>query len=329
MSKIANYNKKLIAIDCGKAKTKVMVGIPGSTEVSTDTFDSTYREPDSESAINEGRIQIESLGIDAIIGHKKGSRTSAANSKADEKQKAILYYAIARNVNDGDFVDLVITIPISEYFDNDSFEKHMDMFCTEDSKLTLRIDGISKTITINSCNLRPECAGIVKNRPELFKDQDVILFDIGGLNCNTIAVEDGVANEDMRITLNKVGSLEIREDLKQELAANGIVVKETLLNDIMQKKCYETDDEEKKKKSAEVVQKVYDKAVQYIVDDLSGREWATMENFDYIFIGGTSDLLRDNILRNPKFAGKTTILRTDEARWATVTAALDWLRAQV
>ena len=329
MSKISKYNKKLIAIDCGKAKTKVMVGIPGSTEVTTDTFDSTYREPDNESAISEGRIQIEALGIDAIIGHKKGNRTSSANSKADEKQKAILYYAIARNVNDGDFIDLVITIPISEYFDNDSFEKHLTMFSTEDSKVTLRIDGVSKTITINSINLRPECAGIIKNRAELFKDKDIILFDIGGLNCNTIAVEDGVPNEDMRITLNKVGSLEIREDLKQELAANGIAVKETLLSDIMLKGYYDTADEEKKQKSAEVVQKVYNKAVQYIVDDLSGREWATMSDFDYIFIGGTSDLLRDNILKNPKFAGKTTVLSTDEARWATVQAALDWLRTQV
>lgn len=173
---------KYIALDCGKANTKIAVRDNNSGDIITSIMKTKVTKVDNNVVIdNSSKGSIEYNGQRYAIEMVNAKADLNNNKKLDETHTTMALYAIASNVNNGDRVKVAINCPLSDGNSKENLKKFRDNILPK-GEITVVINNVPKTFDILSVVPIPEgiaATGYI-DCPITGKDKGVI--DIGGLN---------------------------------------------------------------------------------------------------------------------------------------------------
>lgn len=318
-------NEKIIAVDCGKAQTKVCVVEPNSKDILTKISFPTRIEEYSELSQTglTGGHHFKTADVDLLIGADNLSEgTRDTNSKNDDIHKYATLFAIASNVSDGDIVHVAIGCPLSEYADVQKRDAYKNAVI-EKGTYHVEIDGKKKSFKIEKRAVFPESTGIIYLRNDLFVENSAII-DIGGLNINAVQVLGGTLAPSTAVT-KQYGSKILYQNLsnKLESADEALQLADAQLIDAISKGRVKYFEEISELIIKECVEKHLDDAYK----QLTGTNWKNVKTLQLVFVGGTSVILKDYIKK--KFGERAVILTDEESRFANAEGFLKMFREQL
>ncbi len=295
---------RYIAVDSGKADTKVCTKLNSDGSVAKRTFPTRVEEKSDRSCLNsltgvsstgfiteyDGKI----YGVGDIVS-SDDSFTSNQNSKNDLTHKIATLTGIAGSVNNDDTVNVAIGCPIEIYTSKINRDKYLENILPS-GRIDISINNNSKHFTINKKLVLPESLGIVFANPKLFDGKYVGVIDIGGLNVNAAAVNKGKIASEACFT-EKLGRRTIEKEVKEyaeqkyettfSTAEICSFVDQGYVLDNVDPKA----EEESKKYIAEILQGHIDK-----INKACQKHGWNLRNMNLVFIGGTSIILKDTIM---------------------------------
>ena len=301
-------NKKIVAVDCGKADTKVYA---------YDTKTGGIRSVVIRSKVEPVNSLVKlTLGDDAhVVSFGKsypdmagewtvgaiGGDTSYSNSKKDAVHKILTLAAIALTVDNGDSVIASAGCPLSVFQDDAQKAEYFE-YLFPNGRVDVTVDGESHYFYIekDKCMIFPESFGALFLYEDRFTEETGIV-DIGGLNVNAAYFYNGVLDP-FNSKTEKLGYYSLISVLRNRLNA----VCDAGFNDtaveLFLKQGYVTGSKE----TAKVIEDVERLHVERIEKIL--KIW-DLQSTTLIFIGGTSKLLQRYI---EQCFGKKTFI-PDEA----------------
>lgn len=299
--------KRKIAIDCGKGFTKTAINRKNANEK---TVIKTYKFP---SRITEGADERDPLmtdnsfyinldGEEYIVGDDGTKTTEAESTKKDIIHKVCAMTAIARLVDNGDEVTVIIGIPASMYKNANERESYRDYLIPSGThkvryKDTNLNQAITKTFTITDVKVAMEGSGVKTLFYKEMADELVGVIDIGNWNINAMLVDDGKIDMTTVYT-NANGYRSFLQSLTN--AINGGISTDLTLSEVERKLRKSREEryfknrnvENAAEKSKEIIDNQIRDYIQGIVDTV---KW-DIENTTTYFVGGTSKLLKDDII---------------------------------
>lgn len=286
-----------LAIDCGKAMTKVAVyddNAVGSIKTScfnTNAVGKTGME--DTGLINAHKVKYNGV-VMYVGGQETEGDTSNQNSKNDDIHKFCTLYAIASNVNNGDTVNVVIGCPLSVYANKEQRDKYKSDILPK-GRVEISIDDKPMFFNINKRLVCAESTGIIALSPELF-EEDTVIFDIGGLNVNAVKFVNQSLVANSCIT-SKLGMKTIKNNIKSvcekalqedsedfeldEVQLEGIIKRGYVLN--------------YKSTTEDAVKDTLNEHINAIAKDCEKKWKQNVKTYNQVFVGGTSLLLKDSI----------------------------------
>lgn len=250
-----------------------------------------------------------------IIG-EQGTKRSYITSKTSALHQICAYTAITRylepNTTDNE-VNIVLACPVSVLKTDEAKEKYKELI-RGNGIINIEVNDMSYGFTINDITLKAESSGIIYLEPDLFKNQKVLVVDFGGLNMTVTLFTDKVcANPDTDRFLEEHGSVALYNIASEKLTAyrdgNFVDAKDA---ELALNRGYLLDYGKKDLKSIEVLenakQKYFNKACDLIAQH--GIQFRDLDKI--IFIGGTSNYLKDQISQ----LGNGFI--TDNSQWSSI-----------
>lgn len=302
-------NTLLAAIDCGKSDTKICVldkGITGET-LRRDSFPTamgvgTNGGTDLLTGVHTFSSNATGIGMEYTIGSGelpiKADDSFSKNSKVN---KVCTLYGIARNVSDGDTINVVIGCPLTIFMNVEERDEYCKSIVPK-GLIACVVDGKRISFTIDKRLVCAEAIGYKDRHPECFRPgMDAAIIDIGGLNMNMTSVHDGIVVIEDAHT-NKLGGRRLIADVQKRLQDHEIEVSDQQVIDAIRRGYVKQHDEEKQKYSKAVI----DDAVRIFVDDIESalkKNWKNYDTLELHFTGGTSYLIREELeSRFGKFA---------------------------
>lgn len=316
---------RYIAVDSGKADTKISTKVNNDGTVVNRSFPTRVEEQYDNGCLNTltgvsgtGFIVEYDGRIFAVgdIANSDDSFTSNQNSKNDNTHRIAILTAIAGSVNNDDSVAVVIGCPIEVFVSKVNRDKYLNDMLPS-GRIDISINGIHKHFTITQKVVLPESLGIVFANDKLFANDYVGIIDIGGLNVNAATVSNGNIATEACFT-SKLGrrSIEkvVREYAEQKYETTFSAAE---INSFVDKG-YVTDyqDASAEEESRKYIESVMKNHLDKIVMSCRNHGW-NLRNMKLIFIGGTSVILKEYILK--EFPNATII---DNAAYANVNGFL-------
>ena len=288
--------ERYLAIDCGKAETKIAIRNNNDSSVLTKSFPTHVikkQYTDIDTAFNMGNsFQVEFSDSSYIVGQMatgEESTTSISSSKRDLKHKIATLTAIASNVNNGDSVKVAICCPIEEYQNKPRRQEYLD-FIIPKGRIDIKINNVDKNFTITDAIVFPESLGAMNFLPTNLAQSLVGVIDIDGLNVNACLINKGLI-ETTRCFTGKLGRKFINASVKENLEAKYPAEFSDFEIDSFIENGYVPNHKEE---SSKIIETVLDNHMHKVVDLCKTKNW----NIDFMtlmFIGGTSLLLADRI----------------------------------
>lgn len=287
---------KIVAVDCGKADTKVCCYSTEDAGVKSMIIP-TKLTPSSElmaatGSEDEYRVSINGQGEDTdgewIIGSLKG-QTSYSNSKKDRIHRIITLTAIALCVDNGDTVIASMGCPLTLFDDTDGKNQYFN-YILKKGRVDITINGKNHYFYIekDKCLVFPESFGAVFMYKKSF-ESNVGVIDIGGLNVNASYFSSGKPDMDLCRT-EKLGYYSIISTLRKKINTYC----DSSFGDEQIKAFLKQGYVTNRKETSKIIENVLDEHFQKIEKVLI--EW-DLDSLNLIFIGGTSELLRKQIER--------------------------------
>ncbi len=296
---------RYIAVDSGKADTKVCTRINVDGSTAKRTFPTRVEEKGDRNCLNtltgvsdtgfiveyDGRV----YGVGDIVS-SDDSFTSNQNSKNDNLHKIATLTAIAGSVNNGDEVKVAIGCPIELFNSKANRERYLESILPS-GRIDFNINGISKHFTIVKKMVLPESLGIVFTNEKLFADGYVGVIDIGGLNVNATVVLNGKIANDTCFT-EKLGRRSIEKEIKMYAEDKYETSFSNMEVDSFIKEGYITDnkDPEAEEESRAFIDQVMTDHVAKI-DKVCLKHGWNLRNMHLVFVGGSSIFLKDKIMK--------------------------------
>ena len=282
-----------IAIDTGKSTTKIVAECKSNTS----------RHLSFTSAILEGADCTEDKtnhilvyeGKTYLVGSQAKSYMEVDNSKNSDLHKICVMTAIALSCDSGDKADVVIGCPLTNYYSTEQRALYKQNMLPL-GKHVVEIDGIKKTIEIIGATVRPESFGAVLYRPSMFYEKTVNVIDIGGLNVNAVSYSDTILNQGT-ITTIQLGGIALCEEVLHALHKVANAKMASALDSLSAEQVEEhviRGYHPKIEGSKEAITRARKKIVQDIFSTLKKKNFDFTN--DFCFIGGTSLLLKEEIL---------------------------------
>lgn len=297
-------NRKIVAVDCGKAYTKAMSFDKGSKKVKDLSFRSRVGQSNSlvnltlDESAHVVSFKNPDKGMEGewTIGAYSGD-TSYSNSKKDAIHKMLMIVAIALVTDNGDMVEVSAGCPLSVYSDRDEKRDYFE-YIFPSGRVDLVIDGKEHYFYVDKdrCVIFPECFGALFLYADKF-DNKAGIVDIGGLNVNAGFFLDGVFDP-LKSQTEKLGYYSLLSVLRSRLNA----MCDANFNDDEVSSFLYKGYVNNFKDTAKIIEDVKDLHVQRIKKSL--KEW-DLESTNLIFIGGTSTILKGQIEK--AFTKKTFI----------------------
>ena len=300
-------NRKIVAIDCGKAETKVYAYDTANARIrdlvirskAEHTKGLVKMSAKDKAHVVTFRNPLADMEGEWIVG-ANGGATSYSNSKKDHIHKILTMLAIALMTENGDFVIPSIGCPLSVFSNDPEKDAYLD-YIFPDGRVDMTVDGRERYFYIEKSRslVFPESYGALFLYEDKFTDKTGVI-DIGGLNVNASCFQKGVLNP-FESKTEKLGYYSLISHLRTRLNAVCDASFDYTDTELFLRQGYVTNNKE----TAKVVEEVLDTHVMRIKDLL--KEWDLIST-TLIFIGGTSKLLQHQIERH---FGKKIILPED------------------
>ena len=304
---------RTIAIDSGKYMTKAAL-----------------RKADGTDKLLELRTKVDPMNVEGnILLNPKESHTvsfegkryvvgEAAHltdvretSKASDTHRVATYTAIAQLVDSGDQVSVMIGCPLSVYANRDKMIAYRDFMFTMGKTVTIEVDGATKNFIIRSAQIAPEGIGMIFQHMEKYGKGICGVVDIGGLNCNCAVYKNGFPVVHAMFT-NSFGGNDLKIAVRRKLQD---ALETDLMDEILDQDLLQGFDYADKERTAKLISECKAEQVSKIVGTCQEAGW-NVHSMPMIFTGGTSLLLKDEIIRQvPSVCGEEI---TDNVRYANV-----------
>lgn len=323
--------EKYVAIDSGKSCTKVAYYDEAKEKIKTFKFLTKASKGNLEDDAIEKNTVVAKFDDGEVLKIGSGATTEAETitSKATHIHKVCTLYAIASicSEDEVDEVHVAIGIPVKDYEDVDLRNKYKS-FILPDGEVTVSYitnsnpNLVEKTFKIVSKHVYPETMGA------LFLTNNVntgcvAVIDIGHLNVNETVYNNVEVDKTYSLT-DTLGGNNLVTGLAQELStAFSLVDNKTAARTLNKKgdqRCLKptNPNPEIEKRSKEIIDEYtlnHVKAIRRLCDS---KRWP-VDFMDFIFIGGTSKILENEIHevfgenitipKNPEYANCIGFLR--------------------
>lgn len=272
----------LMAVDSGKHSTKLKFGEREELFPTRVAKRSDLTQIDSKHA-----FVVTFEGETFIVADDVNIQPNLEMSKTTIEHKICIYSAIAKSVENGAVVNLVVGIPVLLYLDQETrleYEQFMSQPSTQEwTELTL--DGEVHYFKINQVKALPETAGYVFGHYEDYYDDVVGIIDLGGLNINGCVYSELSPIHKSSFTINR-GGHNLISDIQQALMQKlGRDIQDYQMKGIL-----------KKPKASEdpIIREVVDSYMNVILKELRTRNWDISEDgIKIVLTGGTSQIIKN------------------------------------
>lgn len=288
-------NNTYIALDCGKSMTKVatLINNNGSILLSSEPTKVRKLNPDDniDSVTAEAyHYHIVTLDGETYIIGDSYSTTENTDSKTSYIHKVMSLYSIAKTVDNNSSVKVIVGCPVTDYFNSERREQFIN-FILPLGQIHITIDGVAHNFEIKSHDCIYESFGAFCEYIKYFKGKDCGVIDIGGLNTTCTYFRDSVPiPEKSDSDYNGINDVitSIKGDLKRELRARYDFPE---IEQMIRTNSGNAD-------AMVIVNRNLDKQFEIVANFFENDlNWDTShKDINLIFIGGTSDILRERIL---------------------------------
>lgn len=297
---------KYVAVDSGKYATKVSAYDPETKKLSKFKFRTKYGEGNLlDDTLEKGTFVAGIEGKAYRIGNGGMIEAELNTSKKSEIHKLCTLAAIARCVTEEhEEICVCIGIPVNEYQVFDIREEYKKYILPDgEISITLKMKGDdpveTKTFMITSKYVFPESAGALYMNVEKSANKVAAIIDIGNLNINCTCWDDFRLDEKYTITDELGGNIMI-SGLAQDLSTEFSRCDENLVARVLKKPLSERHlqpirpNKELEEKSKELISDYLLRHTRAIKKKCDTKKWP-LEFMELIFIGGTSQLLQNEI----------------------------------
>lgn len=296
--------ERYIAVDCGKAETKVSVRVNSDNTIVSSSFATRVvergingNEFDDLYDFGSGYFAVEYDGKQFAVGNyvsEESGSTSMLDSKKDMIHKVATLTAIASVVNNGDTVRAVIGCPIKLYKNQENRKEYLEELLPK-GKVEIRVNGRDKSFFIASAGVLPESTGAAIMFGEHFDKKAVGIIDIGGLNVNCCVYRDHRLLPETSFT-EKHGRKVLLEKFRDVIEAKEDCEFRTYEIEQFLEQGYITNtrDSKKEEESKGFIRDFLRHHLMAILKTCSEHGWS-LDRMDLIFIGGGSAMLSSYI----------------------------------
>ena len=304
---------RTLAVDSGKYMTKAAM-----------------RKADGTDKMLEFRTKVDPMNVEGnILLNPKESHTvnfegqkyvvgEAAHltdvrqtSKASDTHRIATYTAIAQLVDSGDQVNVMIGCPLSVYANREKMIAYRNFMFTPGKQVTIEVDGATKTFTIRSAQIAPEGIGMIFLHTEKYGRGICGVVDIGGLNCNCAIYRNGFPVVHAMFT-NSFGGNDLKIAVRRKLQD---ALETDLMDEILDQDLLQGFDYADRERTEKLIAECKAEQVSKIIGACQEAGW-NVRSMSMIFTGGTSLLLKDEIVRQVPGVCAEDI--TDQIRYANV-----------
>lgn len=217
-----------IIIDPGKRNVKVFDIVDGTIRYAFKFPSITHLVPNFngyESA-SEKQFRFEHEGERYLVGEVVNGDHSYETTKVNRHHQVCIYTAIARLVEDGDIVNLIVGFPSSDFKNEETFNQYKDMIRgTEGAEIEVHLNGERKSFTIRDFAVYPEGMALYTRQTNSQKSKTPEAYhviDVGGQNVN-YRLYDRNGNSSSAYSLDLAGMNYLQKELRKALrdAING------------------------------------------------------------------------------------------------------------
>ena len=286
-------NKKLVAIDCGKAETKVYAYDTTTGKITSAIVRSRVSpsNPLVKVALNGANVVAfpnpdPEMEGEWIVGALDGA-PSHSNSKKDHIHKILTLTAIALVTENGDSVTASVGCPLS-VFSNDAEKHEYYDYIFPDGRVNITLDGQERYFYIekDKCMVFPESFGALFLYEDRFSNKTGVV-DIGGLNVNASYFLDKKLAP-FYCTTEKLGYYSLVAYLRSRLNAKCDAGFDDTTVDFFIRQGYVTNMKETAR-DIEEAKELHVERIGQIID-----QW-DLTSSNLVFIGGTAELLKKYI----------------------------------
>lgn len=308
---IGKFNTKLIGREKGKDKDTDSK----KDEIKKVCFRTKKYTMSEEFFEVEGNsFSVKFDGQEYVIG-EQGVEIPHGTSKTELTHKLACYTAITRLLKPNtteNYIDMVLACPLSSLKSKVEKERYRNFIANENNLVNIIVNDEKFEFIIRDITIKAEGSGVLYIEANTFKDSDVAIVDLGGLNMGfslyrngSCKLEDRFIEEcgtDMLIDL-------VRDYMSQYLGGNIISVDEAskVLHDNGLKKNGAIDP-----KSVEYLDKAKKKYFENVLNNIKNHKFDISKLDRIVFVGGTSNHLKAQINELPH------ALIPGESAWITV-----------
>ena len=284
---------RFIAVDTGKFATKA-VTLRGDGSERFITFRTKSEETMRTEAQGKSYI-VEYKGKRYLVG-EQAEVSSAKLTKAEDIHRISTYTAIHQLANGDDTVVVAIGCPLS-VFENPESKEAYKKYMFPDRQIEIKVNETTKKLTILSVIVFPVSSGIIY-LDRKYESMSAGIIDIGGLNVNACVYNKTMPIISTLFTEN-LGSNVLAQNLKNALATKyGEDIPQWMMEDIL-RDGYLVDNMESsgiREGSKEFIADFKKKHIESIIKKCEANGW-NLRLTRLVFTGGTSELLRNEILQ--------------------------------
>ena len=277
---------KFIAVDTGKFTTKA-VTLRGDGSERFITFRTKSEETQRSEAQGKSYI-VEYKGKRYLVG-EQAEVSSAKLTKAEDIHRISTYTAIHQLSSGDDTVVVAIGCPLS-VFENPESKEAYKKYMFPDRQIEIKVNETTKKLTILSVIVFPESSGIIY-LDRKYESMSAGIIDIGVYN-KTMPIISTLFTENL-------GSNVLAQNLKNALATKyGEDIPQWMMEDIL-REGYVVDNMESsgiREGSKEFIADFKKKHIESIIKKCEANGW-NLRLTRLVFTGGTSELLRNEILQ--------------------------------
>ena len=292
-------SKVVIAVDCGKSETKIVVikgeNITRSSFPTAIGYASNGRTDLLENVETFSCKALGDIGKNVKIGSEDLPIKADNNfSKDSDINKVCTMYAIAKNVTPGDVINVAVGCPLSIYVDKEKRTEY-GRNIVPSGEIECLVNDKKIRFTIEKKMVIAEGTGPIVLHSDFFtgEDFDAAIIDIGSLNMNIACIRNGNISGESVHTSSHGGRMLIAE-ITKSFGDNEIIADDIQIRNAIQRGYIKCHDESKTRKSKEIIDESITKYIDE-VEDILKKSWKNYDTLELFFIGGTSFLLKKKL----------------------------------
>ncbi|WP_231272599.1 ParM/StbA family protein [Clostridium botulinum] len=307
-------NIVVLANDNGKNMSKTIGLKKGKCEVEKVGFASKYHITNDINEEIEGNSHIVKYEDKIYVIGDSGKNYDFDSNKEKGIHKVSAYTAITQflepNTKDN-CIYMVLACPI-DFIRTKELKDNYKKFIQGNGEININVDGKEYSFIIKDITIKSEGSGVIYNNVDNYKNEDVAVIDLGGVNFSFCIYSNCVAVKETRFARDFGGNY------LNQLCRNGLrdytkgqPISENLALKALKENCL-TLKGQKDNKSIDSVKKIKEEYLDKIISEIK----AIGQSIDIarpVFCGGTAELIKDVIVE--KIPHATVV---ENAQWNSV-----------